>query len=51
MVTDSAFFKGDAPAQQFEMETQQGGNYKCGACGIHTNMIDDIAHALECKWR
>ena len=33
------------------MGTQQGGNYKCGACGIHTSMIDDIAHALECKWR
>ena len=51
MVTDIVhFFKGDAPAQQFEMGTQQGGNYKCSACGIHTSMID-IAHALECKWR
>ena len=52
MVTDIVhFFKGDAPAQQIEMGTQQGGNYKCGACGIHTSMIDDITHALECKWR
>ena len=45
------FFKGDAPAQQFERGTQQGGHYKCGGCGCHANMMEDLAHALECKWR
>ena len=45
------FFKGDTPAQQFERGTQQGGHYKCGGCGCHAHMMEDIAHALECKWR
>ena len=45
------FFKGDTPAQQFERGTQQGGHYKCGGCGCHAQMMEDMAHALECKWR
>ena len=45
------FFKGDTLAQQFECGTQQGGHYKCGGCGCHAHMMEDIAHALECKWR
>ena len=44
------FFKGDTPAQQFERGTQEGGVYKCGGCGCHALMMEDIAHALECKW-
>ena len=45
------FFKGDTPAQSFERGTQSGGNYKCGGCGCHSNMMEDVAHALQCKWR
>ena len=39
------FFKGDAPAQQFERGTQQGGHYKCGGCGCKSSMMEDLAHA------
>ena len=45
------FFKGDAPAQQFERGTQKGGHYKCGGCGCKSSLMEDLAHALECKWR
>jgi len=47
---DLRFFKGDAPAQQFERGTQQGGHYKCGGCGCKSSMMEDLAHAQECKW-
>ena len=43
------FFKGDTPAQQFERGTQQGGHYKCGGCGCKSSMMEDLAHAQECK--
>lgn len=43
------FFKGDTPAQSFERGTQSGGNYKCGGCGCHSNLMEDVAHALQCK--
>ena len=45
------FFCGDKPAQQFERGTQIGGCYKCGGCGCKDTMMQDLAHALECKWR
>jgi len=45
------FLKGDTPAQQFERGTQQGGHYKCGGCGCKSSMMEDLAHAQECKWR
>lgn len=45
------FFKGDTPAQQFERGTQNGGHYKCGGCGCKASLMEDLAHALECKWR
>ena len=45
------FFKGDTPAQQFERGTQKGGHYKCGGCGCISSLMEDLAHALECKWR
>lgn len=45
------FFKGDTPEQQFERGTQKGGHYKCGGCGCKSSLMEDLAHALECKWR
>ena len=45
------FFKGDTPAQSFERGTQSGGNYKCGGCRCHSSMMEDLSHALQCKWR
>ena len=45
------FFCGDKPAQNFERGTQQGGNYKCGACGIKSTLIEDQAHSLRCSVR
>ncbi len=45
------FFTGDHPAAQFEQGTQQGGRYKCGACGCKDIMYSDQAHALQCHWR
>ena len=45
------FFKGDGPAKQFERGTQMGGNYKCGGCGCHSDMMEDLAHSLHLKWR
>ena len=45
------FFCGDKPAQQFERGTQIGGTYKCGGCGCKDTMMQDLAHALHCKWR
>ena len=45
------FFKGDTPAQQFERGTQKGGHYKCGGCGCISSLMEDLAHAPECKWR
>ncbi len=42
---------GDHPAQDFERGTQKGGTYKCGSCGINTNMITDFAHAGYLEWR
>ena len=51
-ITDQArFFSGDKPAQSFERGTQQGGNYKCGSCGVKSCMIEDQAHTLRCTWR
>jgi hypothetical protein len=51
-VTDTLrFFIGDHPAQQFECGTQHGGNFKCCGCGIHSNMMGDLAHALQLPWR
>lgn len=50
IIDELHFFKGDTPAQQFERGTQQGGHYKCGGCGCHAHMMEDIAHAFECKW-
>ncbi len=44
-------FTGDHPAAQFEQGTQQGGTYKCGACGCQDVMFSDQAHALQCYWR
>ena len=45
------FFCGDKPVQQFERGTQIGGTYKCGSCGCKDIMMQDRAHALNCKWR
>ena len=45
------FFCGDKPAQQFERGTQIGGTYKCGGCGCKDNMMQDLAHALQCHPR
>ena len=45
------FFCGDKPAQQFERGTQVGGTFKCGSCGCKDVMMQDLAHALNCKWR
>lgn len=45
------FFKGDTPAKQFERGTQKGGYYKCGSCGCHSDVIDDLTCALQCTWR
>ena len=45
------FFCGDKPAQQFERGTQIGGTFKCGSCGCKDVMMQDLAHALNCKWR
>ncbi len=45
------FFTGDHPAAQFEQGTQQGGRYKCGACGCKDTMFTDQAHSLRCHWR
>ena len=51
-ITDTLrFFKGDGPAKQFERGTQMGGNYKCGSCGCHSDMMGDLAHAFQLKWR
>lgn len=44
------FFKGDGPAKQFEQGTQMGGNYKCGSCGCHSDMMEDLARAFQLKW-
>ena len=48
---DLRFFCGDKPAQQFERGTQIGGTFKCGSCGCKDFMMQDLAHALNCKWR
>ena len=45
------FIIGDHPAQQFECRTQHGGKFKCCGCGIHRDMIGDLAHALHLSWR
>ena len=45
------FFIGDQPAQQFEGGTQVGGISKCGTCGCKDKLMDDQAHALNCKTR
>ena len=51
-IVDSArFFVGDHPAQKFERGTQQGGNYKCGGCGIQSHMIGDFIHAARMRRR
>ena len=51
-ITDTLrFFKGDGPAKQFERGTQIGGNYKCGSCGCHSDMMEDLAHSFHLKWR
>ena len=51
-ITDKLrFFCGDKPAQQFERGTQIGGTYKCGSCGCRDGKMQDLAHALQCKWR
>ena len=41
------FFKGDAPARQFEAGHQKGGNYVCVACPIHCNLIHDLVHSYS----
>ena len=52
VVTDTLrFFIGDHPAQRFECGTQHGGNFKCCGCSIHSNMMGDLAHALQQPWR
>ena len=52
LVTDMLrFFVGDHPAKQYERGTQQGGKYKCGGCGVHEVMMDDLAHTLQHSWR
>lgn len=43
-------FAGDKPAQSFEKGTQQGGHYKCGGCGVRSEMMADQAHSLCCQW-
>ena len=51
IVDTARFFVGDHPAQNFERGTQQGGNYKCGGCGIQSHMMGDFAHAAHVSWR
>ena len=41
------FFKGDAPAHQFQAGLQKGGNYVCVACPIHCNLIHDLVHSYS----
>ena len=41
------FFKGDAPARQFEAGHQEGGNYVCVACPSHCNLIHDLVHSYS----
>ena len=41
------FFKGDAPACQFEAGHQKGHNYVCVACPIHCNLIHDLVHSYS----
>ena len=38
-------------AQNFERGTQNGGNYKCGTCGIRSSLIEVQGHALRCAYR
>ena len=45
------FFVGNKPAQNFERGTQNGGNYKCGTCGIISSLIEVQGHALRCAYR
>lgn len=50
-ITDRLFFfLGDKPAAQLERGTQQGGYYKCGSCGCHANLMDDLGYSLNYKW-
>ena len=51
IVDNLRFFVSDHPAKQFERGTQQGGKYKCGGCGVHESMMDDLAHTLQQPWR
>ena len=44
-------FIGDHPAQQFECGTQHGGKFKCCGCGIHSDVMGNLAHALHLSWR
>ena len=37
-------FHGDGPATQLEAGQQKGGNYFCGACGIHSDRCSEIDH-------
>ena len=44
------FYKGDAPARQFEAGHQKGGNYVCVACPIHCNLIYDLVFIFTPKY-
>ena len=39
-------FKGDNPEQEFEAGVNQGGHYKCSACGLKTDTYADTAASL-----
>ena len=41
------FFKGDAPACQFEAGHQKGRNYVSVASPIHCNLIHDLVHSYS----
>ena len=45
------FFSGDVPARNFERGAQQGGNIRCGGCGVQSTMTSDLAHSLTLQWR
>jgi hypothetical protein len=43
------FCHGDSPQRACEAGQQKGGYYFCATCGIHSVMVHDIDHALNCK--
>ena len=49
-IKDYSSFSGTSQQPSLSVVHNKEGYYKCGSCGCHANLMDDLGYSLNCKW-